>query len=149
MKTANLPEGENKNDLSNRVYQKMWEKDYFSQWMGLKMITVGKGHCKFSYRVRKEMLNGFGMLHGGILFSAADSAFAFACNSHGRISVALDVSVTFTKPAKLEEELYVEAMEVYLGNKTAVYEVKTNNYAGDLIAIFKGTCYRTSNELDV
>ena len=131
------------------IYKKMWEKDLFSQWMGLELIEAGKSACKLSYRVRKDMLNGFGIVHGGILFSASDSAFAFACNSHGRISVALDVSITFTKSALLGDLLFVEASELHLGNKTAVYDVKTTNRKGELIAVFKGTCYRTSKDLDI
>ena len=93
------------------------------------------------------MLNGFGTIHGGALFAAADSAFAFACNSHGRLAVALDVSITFTRSAAVGEILSVEAKEVHLGNKTSVYEVKTTNEKGDLIALFKGTAYRTSKEI--
>ncbi len=130
-------------------YKKMWEKDFFSQWMGLELIEAGKSTCRLSYRVRKDMLNGFGIVHGGILFSASDSAFAFACNSHGRISVALDVSITFTKAALLDDLLFVEASELHLGKKTAVYDVRTTNLKGELIALFKGTCYRTSKELDI
>jgi acyl-CoA thioesterase len=91
------------------------------------------------------MLNGFSSIHGGVLFSAADSAFAFACNSHGRITVALDVSITFTRPAKQGEVLTVEAKELHLGNTTGVYDIRTTNEAGKLVAIFKGTAYRTAN----
>jgi len=127
----------------------MWEKDSFSQWMGLELIEAGISTCRLSYRVRKDMLNGFGMVHGGILFSASDSAFAFACNSHGRISVALDVSISFTKSASLGDQLFVEAIELHLGKKTAVYDIRTTNHKGELIALFKGTCYRTSKELDI
>src|ERR1700730_10053753 len=131
------------------IYKKMWEKDFFSQWMGLELIEAGISTCRLSYRVRKDMLNGFGMVHGGILFSASDSAFAFACNSHGRISVAVDVSISFTKSALLDDQLFVEAIELHLGKKTAVYDIRTTNHKGELIALFKGTCYRTSKELDI
>ncbi|HEV3251079.1 MAG TPA: hotdog fold thioesterase [Puia sp.] len=131
------------------IFKKMWEKDFFSQWMGLELIEAGISTCRLSYRVRKDMLNGFGMVHGGILFSASDSAFAFACNSHGRISVALDVSISFTKSALLDDQLFVEAIELHLGKKTAVYDIRTTNHKGELIALFKGTCYRTSKELDI
>jgi acyl-CoA thioesterase len=131
------------------IFRKMWEKDSFSQWMGLELIEAGISTCRLSYRVRKDMLNGFGMVHGGILFSASDSAFAFACNSHGRISVALDVSISFTKSASLGDQLFVEAIELHLGKKTAVYDIRTTNHKGELIALFKGTCYRTSKELDI
>ncbi len=83
-------------------------------------------------------------VHGGILFSAADSAFAFACNSHGILTVALDVSISFTRPARAGDLLTVEAKELHLGNKTGLYEVRTTNADGELIALFKGTSYSTS-----
>ena len=122
----------------------MLERDRFTAWLGLEIEEHGEGYCRLSYRVREDMLNGFQSLHGGILFSAADSAFAFACNSHGRIAVALDVSITFTRPAGAGERLTVEAKEVYLGHKTSVYDVRTTNEKGELVAVFKGTAYRTS-----
>ena len=122
----------------------MMEKDRFSQWLGLEIEEVGPGYCRLHYRVTDQMVNGFEQVHGGILFSAADSAFAFACNSHGDITVALDVSISFTRPARSGDLLFVEAKEVYLGNKTGVYDIRTTNTAGELVALFKGTAYRTS-----
>jgi acyl-CoA thioesterase len=126
------------------ILQKMIANDPFSRWMGLVVDEIGLGSCRLHYTVKPDMLNGFGMIHGGVLFSAADSAFAFACNSHGRLSVGLDVSITFTRSAKVDEILYVEAKEVHLGNKTSVYDIITRNEKGEIVAIFKGTAYRTS-----
>jgi acyl-CoA thioesterase len=122
----------------------MLERDRFSAWLGLVIDEIGAGYCKLHYTIREDMLNGFDIVHGGILFSAADSAFAFACNSHGRITVALDVTITFTRPGKAGDRMTVEAKEVYLGNKTSVYDIRTSNEAGQLVALFKGTAYRTS-----
>jgi acyl-CoA thioesterase len=93
------------------------------------------------------MMNGFDNVHGGVLFSAADSAFAFACNSYGHLTVALDASVSFTKPAKTGELMTVEAIEVFLGNKIGIYDVRTTNENNELIALFKGTAYRTSTKI--
>ena len=121
----------------------LWQNDVFSQWLGLKIDTVTEGACRLHFTVRPDMLNGFKTVHGGILFSAADSAFGFACNSHGRISVALDVSITFTKSATVGEVLSVEAKEVHLGNKVGVYDVDIRNEQADVVAVFKGTAYRT------
>jgi acyl-CoA thioesterase len=90
------------------------------------------------------MLNGFNIIHGGVLFSAADSAFAFACNSHGILTVALDVSISFAKSAQSGDLMTVEAREVHLGSKIGIYDVRTTNERGELIALFKGTAYRTS-----
>ena len=125
----------------------MIKRDQFTKWLGLEIDTIDLGYCKLHYTVQKEMLNGFENIHGGILFSAADSAFAFACNSHGIITVALDVSITFTLPAKEGEVLYVEAKEIHLGNRTGVYDIRTTNAENKLVALFKGTAYRTGKDV--
>ena len=130
-----------------QILHKMLEKDAFSKWLGLEIDEITEGVCHLHFTPRPEMCNGFETIHGGILFSAADSAFAFACNSHGRLAVALDVSITFTKAANVGERLDIQAKELYLGNKTSVYEVKIQNKAGDLVALFKGTAYRTSKDI--
>lgn len=122
----------------------MLPRDKFSEWLGLQLDEVREGYCRLHYTVREDMVNGFGNIHGGVLFSAADSAFAFSCNSHGRITVALDVSITYTRPARPGELLTVEAQELYLGNKTGLYDIRTTNERGELVALFKGTAYRTS-----
>lgn len=130
-----------------QVYDRMMEHDHFSAWLGLQLEEIRAGYCRMRYTVRKEMLNGFQIIHGGILFSASDSTFAFACNSHGRVAVALDVSITFLRPAKEGEVLTVTAEEIHLGNKISVYEVRTTNSEGVLLALFKGTAYRTADEV--
>lgn len=122
----------------------MNERDRFSKWLGLQVDKVDVGYCKLHYTVKEDMLNGFERIHGGVLFSASDSAFAFACNSHGIITVALDVSITYTKPCFAGEVLTVEAQELHLGNKTGLYDIRTTNEKGELVCLFKGTAYRTS-----
>ena len=122
----------------------MMRNDRFSQWLGLEVDECTTGYCKLHYRITEDMINGFNTVHGGIIFSAADSAFAFACNSHGILTVALDVSITFTRPARIGDQLTVEAKELHLGNKTGLYEVRTTNQKGELVALFKGTSYSTS-----
>lgn len=126
------------------VLDTMLSGDRFTAWLGLEIDEVGNGYCKLHYKVKNDMLNGFARIHGGILFSASDSAFAFACNSHGLITVALDVSITFTRSVVEGEVLTVEAKEEHLGNKTGLYDVKTYNENGELVCVFKGTAYRTS-----
>jgi acyl-CoA thioesterase len=125
----------------------MLPRDRFSAWLGLQVDEIGTGYCRLHYTVTRDMLNGFERIHGGILFSAADSAFAFACNSHGLITVALDVSITFTRPAREGDRLFVEAREVHLGNKTGLYDIRTTNEKGELVSLFKGTAYRTSKKV--
>ena len=132
-----------------QVLKRMLEHDKFTEWLGLQVDAIDTGYCKLSYIVKEEMLNGFHSIHGGVLFSAADSAFAFACNSHGVLTVALDVSISFTRAALPGEVLTVEAKELHVGNKTGVYDVRTTNQKGELVAWFKGTAYRTSKKIEV
>jgi acyl-CoA thioesterase len=129
------------------VLEIMLKKDKFTKWLGLQIDEHGKGYCKLHFRITDDMMNGFDIVHGGVLFSASDSALAFACNSHGIISVALDVSISFTRPVKVGEILTVEAKEIHLGNKIAVYDIRTTNEKGELVCFFKGTVYRTSKEM--
>ncbi|MEO0898719.1 MAG: hydroxyphenylacetyl-CoA thioesterase PaaI [Bacteroidota bacterium] len=124
--------------------QHMMKEDYFSQWLGIEVLEVKAGSCKLAMTVRREMLNGFGILHGGVSFSLADSAFAFASNSHGRLSVALNNSITYPKAAKEGDTIYAEAIELTLGYKTATYDVVIRNQQDEEIALFRGVVYRTS-----
>ena len=135
------------NKTPQQVLDTMLERDAFTKWMGLQVDEICEGYCKLHYYVKDEMLNGFLNIHGGILFSAADSAFAFACNSHGIFAVALDVTISFARPAKAGELLIVEAKEIYVGKKTGIYDIKTTNEKGELVAVFKGTAYRTSTKV--
>jgi acyl-CoA thioesterase len=136
---------EEKKITPEEVLKIMLKRDRFTEWLGLQVIEIREGYCKLQYRVNEEMMNGFSSIHGGVLFAAADSAFAFACNSYGMITIALDVSISFTKPAKTGELLKVEAVEVFLGNKIGIYDIRTTNENAELVALFKGTAYRTSS----
>ena len=125
------------------VLEIMLKRERYTAWLGLVIDEIGPGYCKLHYRVTDTMLNGFDIIHGGVLFSASDSAFAFACNSHGIVTVALDVNISFTRPAGTGELLTVEAQEAHLGNRIGIYDIRTTNEAGELVALFKGTAYRT------
>jgi acyl-CoA thioesterase len=129
------------------ILKAMLDKDKFSAWLGIVVDAYKEGYCKLHYTIREEMLNGFGIVHGGIIFSGADSAFAFACNSHGRISVALDVHISFVNAAKAGDKMIVEAKELHTGNKVSFYDVVTTNEEGTIISIFKGTAYRTGKQV--
>jgi acyl-CoA thioesterase len=97
--------------------------------------------------LREEMLNGFGIIHGGIAFSFADSAFAFACNNRNNLSVALDTSITFTKATQPGDTLMAEAKEVHNGKSTGLYLITVTNQRNEQVALFKGTCFRTGKPL--
>src|SRR5215203_4279459 len=133
--------------LETSVVDHMMENDYFSQWMQVKVLEIKEGYSKIKMTVRKEMVNGFGIVHGGIPFSLADSSFAFACNNRNNLSVALDTSITFIKPVHVGDELTAEAKELHNGKSTGLYHIFISNQNGHTVAIFKGTCYRTGKSL--
>ncbi len=131
-------------DTTQQILATMLAKDHFSKWLGIVVDDYKEGYCKLHFTIRQEMLNGFGTVHGGVLFSVADSAFAFACNSAGRLSVALDANISFIKAGKEGDTLLVTAQKLHLGNKTGFYDVTVANEGGELVAVFKGTAYVTS-----
>jgi len=133
--------------LAKSVVSHMMENDYFSQWMQVKVLEVKEGYSRISMIVRKEMVNGFGIVHGGLPFSLADSAFAFACNNRNNLSVALDVTITFTKAVNIGDELTAEAKEFHNGKSTGVYLITVTNQKNEQVAFFKGTCFRTGKPL--
>ena len=129
------------------VVTHMMENDLFSQWLGIAVIEVKEGYSKIQMTVRKEMINGFGIVHGGIAFSLGDSAFAFACNNRNVLSVALDTSINFIKPVHVGDVLTAEAKELHNGKSTGLYHITITNQKEHVVAMFKGTCYRTGKEL--
>ena len=133
--------------LHESVVSHMMQNDYFSQWMGVEVLEVREGYSRIKMTIRKEMVNGFGIVHGGLPFSLADSAFAFACNNRNNLSVALDVTITFTKAVNVGDELTAEAKEVHNGRSTGVYLITVTNQKNEHVALFKGTCFRTGKTL--
>ncbi|MGN6604308.1 MAG: hydroxyphenylacetyl-CoA thioesterase PaaI [Ginsengibacter sp.] len=136
-----------KNDLTEKVVSHLLENDLFSKWLGIEVIALEKGYSKIKMTVRPEMINGFGIVHGGIAFSLADSAFAFACNNRNNLSVALDTSINFMKPVHPGDVLTAEAKEMHNGKSTGLYQVSVFNQNDHLVALFKGTCFRTGKTL--
>jgi len=129
------------------VYDILMQKDAFSRWLGLVPDEIAPGSCKLHFRVTENMLNGFEIIHGGVVFAAADSAFAFACNTYGMLSVALDAHISFIASAKLHDVLYVEAKEKHRGRKTGFYDIRVTQQDGSLVASFQGTAYQTSKTI--
>jgi len=132
--------------LAQQVVNKMMEHDAFSQWLGIQVVEVKEGYSKIQMTLRPEMLNGFGVIHGGIAFSLADSAFAFACNNRNNLSLALDVSITFTKAGQPGDTFTAEAKEIHNGRSTGLYLITVTNQSNQPVAVFKGTCFRTGKE---
>ena len=136
-----------KDILARKVVDHMMEHDKFSQWLGITILEIKEGYSKIQMTVREEMINGFGIVHGGIAFSLADSAFAFACNNRNNLSVALDTSINFTKAIQVGDMITAEAKESHNGRSTGLYFITITNQNNEQVAVFKGTCFRTGKEL--
>jgi acyl-CoA thioesterase len=130
-----------------QVVDHMMKNDLFSQWLGIEVLDIKEGYSKIKMTVRKEMINGLGIVHGGIPFSLADSAFAFACNNRNVLSVALDTSINFIKPVHADDVLTAEAKELHNGKSTGLYHITIINQKEHIVALFKGTCFRTDKAL--
>jgi acyl-CoA thioesterase len=135
--------------LPARVVDRMYNNDPFSKWLGIERVEDGAGSSVLRMTVRKEMLNGFDIAHGGITYSLADSALAFASNGHGIQSVSIETSISHTKPVKEGDVLTAKAIEKNLTNKIGVYEIVVTNQKEETVALFKGTVYRTGKEWEV
>lgn len=136
-----------KDQLANDVVSRMMRDDLFSQWLNITVLEVKEGYSRIQMTLREEMINGFGVIHGGIAFSLADSAFAFACNNRNNLSMALDTSITFTKATKPGDILTAEAKELHNGRSTGLYLITVTNQDNEQVALFKGTCFRTGKTL--
>ena len=136
-----------KDEAVNKVVSAMMQQDKFSQWLGISIIEIKEGSSKIKMTVRDEMMNGLGVIHGGIAFSLADSAFAFACNNRNTLSLALDTSINFLKPVHTNDVLIAEAKEIHNGRSTGLYQVTITNQNLHIVAIFKGTCFRTQRRV--
>jgi acyl-CoA thioesterase len=131
------------------IIDAMMSKDYFSQWLGIERLEEKDGFCKLKLTIRSEMCNGFEIAHGGISYSLADSALAFASNSHGRQAVSVDTSISHIKPLKAGDVIIATAEEKSCTNKIAIYEVRVEKENGELVALFKGTVFRKETEWNV
>lgn len=138
---------EENDKLAKAVVDRMMRDDLFSQWLGINVLEIREGYSKIKMTLRDEMINGFGVIHGGIAFSLADSAFAFACNNRNNLSMALDTNISFTKATKPGNVLTAEAKELHNGKSTGLYLVTVTNQNGEQVALFKGTCFRTGKTL--
>ena len=136
-----------KDQLAKRVVDKMMQDDLFSQWLQIKVIEITEGYSKIKMELRNEMVNGFNVIHGGIIFALADSAFAFACNNRNNLSMALDCSISLNKASMPGDALIAEAKEIHNGRSTGLYIITITNQNNDHVALFKGTCFRTGKTL--
>lgn len=116
----------------------MWAEDKATQSFGMQLLEVGPGTARLAMTVAEHMVNGHGSCHGGFIFSLADSAFAFACNSHGQRAVAQHCTVTYVTPGRLGMRLMAEARERHRGERSGIYDVTVRDETGTTIAEFRG-----------
>jgi len=124
------------------IVDTMLSKDAFSQWLGIQILEVKEGFAKIQMTVRPEMVNGFGIAHGGISFSFADSAFAFASNSRGKHAVSTEVSISHLSAIQVGDRLTAVSSEIKNGRQIAVYSIKISNQDDKLVAHFKGNVFK-------
>ncbi|MBK9763648.1 MAG: hydroxyphenylacetyl-CoA thioesterase PaaI [Flavobacteriales bacterium] len=129
--------------LAEKVVDQMFNNDPFSKWLGIERLGVAPGRCVLGMTVREDMLNGFAIAHGGITYSLADSCLAFASNSHGIQAVSVETSISHTKPVKAGDTLTATADEMSCSNRIGIYHITVTNQSNTVVALFKGTVFRT------
>lgn len=124
--------------LAEAAAASMYEADQCSRWLGITIDAVRPGYARLTMPVRDEFLNGHGICHGGLMFTLADSCFAFACNSHNINTVAAGCSIEFLKPVKGGDVLTAEAVEQILSGRHGIYDIRVTNRQGEVVAMFRG-----------
>ena len=130
--------------LAELAVKTMYERDPASQALGMTLDAIRPGYARMSMPVRADMLNGHGTCHGGYIFMLADSAFAFACNSHNLNTVGAGCTIDYLAPGRAGDVLVAEALEQALAGKTGVYDIVVSNQEGRKIALFRGKSHRVS-----
>ena len=122
-------------------------QDFFSQWMGVKLIEIRENYCLIEMPIRQEMINGLKTVHGGVTFSFAESALAFSSNNTGNSAVALNCMINFTKAVKMGDTLIAESILMADTRKTAVYDIAITNQHKTMVASFRGTVYKLDKKV--
>ena len=133
--------------LAQAVANAMWSRDNATQALGMEVLAVGPGTATIAMPVRAEMLNGHHMCHGGYIFTLADSAFAYACNSYNQNTVASACHIDFLAPARLGDVLEAEAVERSAAGRTGGYDITVRGRGGKTVALFRGKSYRIQGEV--
>ena len=134
---------------SSQIIDQMFNNDPFSKWLGIERMEESPGYCVLQMTVRQEMLNGFSVAHGGITYSLADSALAFATNAHGIQSMSIETSISHTKQVLEADILTAKTKEISLTKRVGIYQIDITNQNNEIVALFKGTVYRTEKEWEV
>jgi acyl-CoA thioesterase len=133
--------------LADAVTQAMWSRDRTTQGLGMEILRVKPGYALIAMAVRGDMVNGHHMCHGGFMFTLADSAFAYACNSYNQNTVASSCNIDFLAPAHEGDVLEAEAVERSLSGRTGVYDITVRTRSGKTVALFRGKSYRIKGEV--
>ena len=128
--------------IAERTREVLWRDDFASQALGMEFLELRPGYAKLAIVVRRDMLNGFGLCHGGLLTTFGDTAMAFASNSHNEMAVATHIAIDFVAPARLDDRLIAEAREVARTKRTGVYDMTVTNHQGSLVAMLRGRVQR-------
>jgi acyl-CoA thioesterase len=140
-------DGRQAQELAQRSADFLWERDEMSRSLGIRVVQIGPGSARLSMLVRADMVNGHGSCHGGVLFSLADSAFAFACNTYNAITVAAGATIDFLMPAKQGDELTAAAHEIRRSRRNGIYDVSILNQRQEIIALFRGRSHQLEGKL--
>jgi acyl-CoA thioesterase len=127
------------------IVEKMMANDAMSRWLGIDIISITPGNVILSLTVRSEMVNGFGIAHGGITYALSDTCLAFSANAHGRQAVSVETSISHLKPVKIGDVLTTVVEEISLTKRFGIYQIKIVNQLNEPVAVFKGTMYRKEN----
>lgn len=133
--------------LAERAVQALYDSDRVSQKLGMTVESVAPGEARVSMPIRHDMVNGHGICHGGLIFTLADSAFAFACNSRGHNTVAAGAAIEFLAPGHEGDVLTAEASERWRAGKSGIYEIEVRNQRGESVALFRGRCHQIAGRL--
>ncbi len=136
----------NPSDIAEAVGKKMFFQDKAAQALGITLDSIKPGQATMSMTVREDMLNGFRICHGGIIFALADTAFAYACNSRNARTLALSCSITYATAVQLGDVLIAVAHEESLNNRTGLYNIVITNKESKKVAFFRGNSYNTQRE---
>jgi acyl-CoA thioesterase len=134
---------------AERIVKAMMVKDAFSQWLGIEILEIAPRRSTCRMTVRADMVNGLGVTHGGIAFALADSAFAFACNTNGNLTVSIENSITYPAPIRAGDILTAVAHEDASSRRLGYYAAEVTNQRGEVVALFRGTSFRTERPHDV
>lgn len=133
--------------LAEMACNAMYQRDLATQGLGMQLERVGPGFARLTMTVRADMINGVQTCHGGFIFALADSAFAFACNSHNQLTLGAGCSIDYLAPGRLGDLLTAEAVERALAGKSGIYDVTVSNQEGRTIALFRGKSHRIGGEV--